>query len=84
LETDALPVELLAYVVSGVGKVVVSPPRLIPELLGFAVQRMLAAARAKFLDLDAVGIVAPVFLCGVIAFLAITARQSNYWTDIFL
>jgi hypothetical protein len=45
---------------------------------------MLAASRAKFLDLDAVRVVAPVFLCGVIAFLAITASQSNDRTDIFL
>jgi hypothetical protein len=54
------------------------------KLLGLAVQRMLAASRAKFLDLDAVRVVAPVFLCGVIAFLAITAGQSNDRTDIFL
>jgi hypothetical protein len=54
------------------------------RLFCLAMQRMLAAARAEFLKLQAAWIIATVLFCGVIPFLTLRARQGNHRTDIFL
>jgi hypothetical protein len=43
------------------------------KLLGLAMQRVLAATRAEFFEFQPVGIVAAIFLGGVIALFAVTA-----------
>ena len=52
--------------------------------LRLAMQRMLSAARAIFIQFHASRIVTPVFLGGVIAFFTLRASQGNYRADIFL
>src|SRR5512136_2646682 len=66
-------IELLAYV--GVGSR--------PPLLGLAVQRVFAAARAILVQLNTPRIVPSILLRGVIAFLAFRTRQGDHWANIF-
>ncbi len=44
---------------------------------------MLAAAGAVFLNLHPTGIVSPVLLSRIVAFLALRASQGDHWPDIF-
>jgi len=53
-------------------------------LLGLAVYRVFAAARAVLFDFHTTWIVAAVFLRGVIALLAIATGKSDHRTNIFL
>jgi hypothetical protein len=46
-------------------------------------KRMLPAMPAEFIELDPVGIVPPVLLCGVVSGLALITLQCNHWPDIF-
>jgi len=55
-----------------------------PPLLCFSMQRMLAAARAIFIELKPGRIVAAIFLCCVVSLLAIVALQRNHRANIFL
>jgi hypothetical protein len=54
------------------------------KLLGFAVDAVLAAARAEFVELQPVGVVSLVLGAGVVTLLALGAGQVNYDTVGFL
>ena len=45
---------------------------------------MLATSAAVFAEFNPPGIVAPIFLGGVIALLAFRAGQGHHWSDVFL
>ena len=49
-----------------------------------AMQRMLSAARAIFIQFHTSRIITPVLLGGVIALFTLRASQGNYRADIFL
>jgi hypothetical protein len=66
-------IELLAYVGAGFHQL----------LFGLAMQRVLAATRAIFVQLNTPRIITPIFLRGVIALLAIRTCQSDYRANIF-
>jgi hypothetical protein len=55
-----------------------------PPLLGLAMQRMLAAARTIFIELQPVRVVATIFLCGIVSLLTIVALQRNDGANTFL
>ena len=55
-----------------------------PPLLCFAMQRVLAATRTKFIELKPGRIVATIFLCCVVSLLAIVALQRDDGANIFL
>ena len=86
LETNALPIELLAYIpMSRVsrrwqgGKT-----RDNGHLLGFPVQCMFSAAGAVLIKFNTIRIVAAILFRHVIAFLAVIARQDDHRANVLL
>jgi len=53
------------------------------SLLGLAMQRVLAAARAELVELHTTRVIAPVLLGCVVALFALSARQVDDRADIF-
>jgi hypothetical protein len=53
-------------------------------LLGLAMERMTAAPRTEFLELEPVLVVAAILFRGIVSLTALAARQGNNRTDCFL
>ena len=46
-------------------------------------QRMLTTTTAKFIELQPIGIVAAIFLSGIVSLLTFTALECNNWANTF-